>query len=104
ASKIEKAPLTSNEWKAIFGLMVLCTLNIVFWGVYEQQGNTMQLFADKNTDWHFLGWEMPSTWFQSVNAAFIFMFAPFLNWFWGWQSRRNTEPGSVVKMAIGCTL
>ena len=52
----ENVPLTSKEWKAIFGLVTLCVLNIVFWGVYEQQGNTIQLFADKNTDWHILGW------------------------------------------------
>ncbi len=69
---VENKPLTSKEWKAIAGLMALCVLNIVFWAVYEQQGNTIQLFADKNTDWHVFGWEMPSTWFQSFNAGFIF--------------------------------
>ena len=84
------------------GLVVLCLLNIVFWGVYEQQGNTMQLFADKNTDWHIFGWEMPSTWFQSINPMFIFLFTPLLNLFWGWQSARGKEPASVTKMAMGC--
>ncbi len=100
----ELEPLTSKEWRAILGLVALCALNIVFWGVYEQQGNTMQLFADKNTDWHFLGWEMPSTWFQAVNPAFIFLLTPFLNTFWTWQTKRQKEPCSVVKMAIGCFL
>jgi POT family proton-dependent oligopeptide transporter len=104
AAKVEKAPLTSNEWKAIFGLMVLCTLNIVFWGVYEQQGNTMQIFADRNTDWHIFGFEMPSTWFQSFNPLFIFMFAPLLTAFWAWQNKRGKEPPSVTKMAYGCIL
>jgi POT family proton-dependent oligopeptide transporter len=98
------APLTSNEWKAIFGLIILCALNIVFWGVYEQQGNTIQLFADRNTDWRIFGFEMPSTWFQAINPMFIFLFAPFLNMFWAWQSRRRTEPNSVTKMSLGATL
>lgn len=97
-------PLTSKEWKAIAGLVVLCALNIVFWGVYEQQGNTIQLFADQNADWHVFGWEMPSTWFQSINPAFIFILAPFLNIFWAKQSGRKKEPSSVAKMAIGCFL
>ena len=100
----EKAPLTTGEWRAIFGLIALCILNIVFWGVYEQQGNTIQLFADRNTDWHVFGFEMPSTWFQSVNPMFIFVLTPFLNMFWTRQSRRGTEPPSVTKMAIGCCL
>lgn len=101
---IENQPLTAREWQRIAGLLAICTLTIVFWAVYEQQGNTIQLFADKNTDWHVFGWEMPSTWFQSINPAFIFVLAPFLNFFWGWQSRRKKEPSTVVKMAIGCSL
>jgi proton-dependent oligopeptide transporter, POT family len=103
-AKVEYAPLTGKEWKAIGGLTVLMLLNIVFWGVYEQQGNTMQLFADRNTDWHIFGLEMPSTWFQAVNPFFIFTLTPLLNMFWTWQSRRATEPPSVTKMALGCTL
>ncbi len=99
-----KTPLTAQEWKGIMGLVVLCFLNIVFWGVYEQQGNTIQLFADQNTDWHILGWEMPSTWFQSINPAFIFILAPILNMFWAWQAGRKKEPSSVAKMAMGCVL
>ena len=100
----EKVPFTSREWKGIAGLVILCLLNIVFWGVYEQQGNTIQLFADRNADWHVFGFQMPSTWFQAFNPMFIFLFAPLLNMFWSWQSSRNREPGSVVKMGIGCVL
>lgn len=99
-----KAPLTAAEWKAIVGLAALCALNVVFWGVYEQQGNTMQLFADRNVDWHVFGRQLPSTWFQSVGPMFIFLLTPFLNIFWGWQSRRGNEPGSVIKMSMGCAL
>jgi POT family proton-dependent oligopeptide transporter len=101
---VEKAALTSKEWKAILGLCSLCVLNIVFWGVYEQQGNTIQLFADTNTDWHVFGWEMPSTWFQSLNPLFVFALAPFLNMFWAKQAKRGKEPASVVKMALGCLM
>jgi POT family proton-dependent oligopeptide transporter len=101
---VVEAPLTSGEWRAIVALGVLCALNIVFWGVYEQQGNTIQLFADKNVDWNVMGWQMPSTWFQSLNPLFIFILAPALNFFWGWQSSRKKEPTSIAKMALGCVL
>jgi POT family proton-dependent oligopeptide transporter len=100
----EHTAVTSKEWKAIGGLIVLMLINVVFWAVYEQQGNTMQLFADRNTDWHIFGFEMPSTWFQAVNPFFIFALTPLLNMFWGWQSRRGKEPASVTKMAMGCTM
>lgn len=104
SGKVKHQPLTSKEWKGIIGLIVLCMLNIVFWGVYEQQGNTIQLFADRNTDWTIFGWSMPSTWFQAFNPLFIFAFAPLFNMLWAWQARRRKEPTSIVKMAIGSVL
>ncbi len=100
----EHRPLNKQEWKAIAGLILLCALNIPFWAVYEQQGNTMQIFADSNTDWHAFGWEMPSTWFQSINPMFIFILSPLLSMFWLRQSKRGSEPLSIAKMAIGCIL
>jgi POT family proton-dependent oligopeptide transporter len=96
--------LPRDDRMSIGALITLCALNIVFWGVYEQQGNTMQLWADRNTNWHLLGFDIPSTWYQSINPIMIFLMAPLLNIFWGWQQRRRQEPSSVIKMAIGCVL
>lgn len=104
ASKKESRKLTSEEWMAVFVLIFLCALNIMFWAVYEQQGNTLQLWADERTDWRFLGMEIPSSWFQSFNPFMIFIFAPVLNMFWAWQAKRGKEPSSVAKMGIGCLL
>ena len=103
-TQTEKVPLTSREWKVIIALMVLVIVNALFWAVYEQQGNTLQIFADRNADWHVFGFEMPSTWFQAVNPMFIFALTPLLISFWGWQSRAGTEPGSITKMALGSVL
>jgi len=100
----EKTPLTPKERNAIIGLIVLCAINIVFWAVYEQQGNTLQLFADRNTDWHLFGFDMPSTWLQAFNPLCMFFLFPILNGFWSWLGRRGNEVSSVGKMAIGAML
>ena len=102
AEKKDKHKLTSSEWLSVFVLIFLCGLNIMFWAVYEQQGNTLQLWADEKTNWNFLGINVPSSWFQSFNPLMIFIFAPLLNMLWTWQSRRGKEPSSVAKMGIGC--
>ncbi|MFM8771569.1 MAG: peptide MFS transporter [Candidatus Kapaibacterium sp.] len=81
----------------------LCFVNILFWGVYEQQGNTLQVWADEKTNWTILGMDIPSSWFQSLNPMFIVVLAPLLSRFWRWQSTRKSEPSTVTKMAIGCT-
>ncbi|MFZ0930036.1 MAG: peptide MFS transporter [Syntrophobacteraceae bacterium] len=100
----EKQTLTRDEWRRVSALVVLCALNIIFWGIYEQQGNTLQLWADRNTNWNFLGLDIPSTWFQAFNPLMIFLLAPLLNIFWSWQSRRGSELSSIRKMALGCLL
>jgi POT family proton-dependent oligopeptide transporter len=97
-------PLTFEDWKKIGALMVLCTLNIVFWGVYEQQGNTLALWVDSCTDRRIFGWEMPATWFQTFNPCMIVLFTPLVLAFWRRQEKRKREPSSITKMAIGCFL
>lgn len=105
AHETKKEPLTKSEWRRVWSLIILCALNVVFWAVYEQQGNTMQLWADRQTNWPTIfGWTIPTSWFQSFNPFFIFTLTPLVVAFWAWQSRRKKEPSSVTKMAIGCVI
>jgi POT family proton-dependent oligopeptide transporter len=100
-----RAALTAGEKRRITALVVLCALNVVFWAVYEQQGNTMQSWADDQTRWPaLLGFQIPSTWFQSFNPLVIIVFAPLLDIFWRWQRRRDAEPTTLTKMALGCII
>jgi POT family proton-dependent oligopeptide transporter len=99
---VEKKPLTKQEKMVVISLIVLCALNVPFWAVYEQQGNTMQTWADKQTIWPHIGsFQVPSSWFQSFNPLMIMVFTPLVNWYWDWQNRRGKEPTTVSKMAIG---
>jgi POT family proton-dependent oligopeptide transporter len=101
----ERGRLSSPERRRVLALMLLCALNVVFWAVYEQQGNTMQSWADERTLWpRVMGFAIPSTWFQSMNPLLIILLAPLLDLYWGRQARRGAEPASVSKMAIGCGL
>jgi POT family proton-dependent oligopeptide transporter len=102
---VTRTPLTRDDLIRLVALAVLCLLNIPFWAVYEQQGNTMQLWATNQTVWPTIfGWQIPSTWFQLFNPVMIVIGIPILNQFWGWQAKRNSEPSTVAKMAIGCFL
>lgn len=97
-------PLTHDDKSKILALIVICIFNIVFWAAYEQQGNTLALWADANTNRHIFGWEMPASWIQSFNPAMIFLFTPLITSLWAWQARRRKEPSSIAKMAYGCIL
>jgi POT family proton-dependent oligopeptide transporter len=50
AGRVERKPLDRDEWRAVVALLVLFLPNTLFWATYEQQGNTIALWADANTD------------------------------------------------------
>ena len=99
----EQQDAKEENWlRPLLVIAYLCFVNILFWDVYEQQGNTLQGWADEKTNWNRFGIGIPSSWFQSLNPFFIILLAPLLNKVWTWQRSRSSEPSSIVKMAIGC--
>ncbi|MGN6147774.1 MAG: peptide MFS transporter [Rhizomicrobium sp.] len=108
ATKEAKKPLTASDWKAVVALILLCIPVTFFWATYEQQGNTMNLWAQDFTNRHLIpgiiDWEIPVTWFQAFNPFMIFAFTPLVVSFWGRQSARGKEPSTVTKMALGLFL
>src|SRR5262249_54484162 len=106
AAGTEHKPLDRDEWRGILALVALCVPTIFFWATYEQQGNTIALWADDFTDRtiNLLFWrgEIPVTWFQAFNPFMIFAFTPFVVALWARQAKRGREPSTVVKMALGC--
>jgi POT family proton-dependent oligopeptide transporter len=102
----ERAALTRDEWRAVIALVLLCIPVTFFWAAYEQQGNTIALWADAQTDRTLnllvATVEIPVTWFQAFNPFMIFAFTPFIVALWSWQARRSREPSTVTKMAFGC--
>ncbi|HEY0299782.1 MAG TPA: peptide MFS transporter [Rhizomicrobium sp.] len=100
-----KKPLTSADWRAVVALILLCLPTSLFWATYEQQGNTISLWAEQFTDRALIpgviDWQIPVTWFQSFNPFMIFAFTPLIVLLWGWQSARGREPATVTKMALG---
>jgi proton-dependent oligopeptide transporter, POT family len=103
--KEEKKPLTAEDWKATFALIFLFFPGCLFWAAYEQQGNTIAVFAQNLTDRRLIpgiiDWQIPYTWFQSFNPGFIMLFTPLVIGFWAWQAKRKKEPSVLTKMALG---
>ena len=99
---IDRAHLT----RALLGVAFLFLPSALFWAAYEQQGNTIALWADDFTDrginLGFWQGEIPVTWFQSVNPLMIFLFTPLVVGYWARRSRLGREPGTVSKLAWGC--
>ncbi|MFZ4784349.1 MAG: peptide MFS transporter [Flavobacteriales bacterium] len=92
------------ETKRIIVIFILAFFVIFFWGAFEQAGASLTLFADRQTDRHLFGWEMPAEYFQSVNPLAVITLASLFTVLWGFLYKRNLEPSSPTKMAWGLAL
>jgi POT family proton-dependent oligopeptide transporter len=91
--------LSSDEWKRIGAIVIFFLAASIFWGGYEQAGSTLNLFADRFTRNDIFGFAFPSSWFQSVQPAFVIILAPVFGWLWVRLGRH--QPSSPAKFAIG---
>jgi POT family proton-dependent oligopeptide transporter len=90
--------------KRIIVIFILAFFVIFFWGAFEQAGASLTLFADRQTERSLFGWEMPASYFQSINPLSVIILAPIFTIIWGFLYARKLEPSSPKKMAIGLAL
>lgn len=117
-------PMSTMIWQhrhriAAFAAMVL--LVVLFWGVYEQGGNTVQLFASTEADRNlFHRFTVPSEWVQAINPLFIILFTPMMSVISNMLAKTSSsssssnsaprprwrcqEPHALTKMSVGCML
>jgi len=94
--------LTSGEKKRIVVLFVFFMAAVLFWAGFEQAGSSLNLFADRMTQRVIFGWEMPTSFLQSVNSIFIILLAPIFGTLWVRLGRR--QPSTPAKMGFGLAL
>ncbi|MCB1184729.1 peptide MFS transporter [bacterium] len=94
-------PLTREDKERVAVIFILSFFVIFFWACFEQAGASLTVFADRQTDREIFGWTMPASWFQSVNAVAIVVFAPVFAWLWSRLGRVNLDPSTPVKMSLG---
>lgn len=101
---ITDSSLTGDEKQRIWVIFILSFFVIFFWSAFEQAGASLTIFADQQTNRKIGGWEMPASWFQSINPLGIILLAPLFSSIWISLGRRKMEPPSPLKMAMGLAL
>jgi len=97
----QKVPLTKDETDRIAVIVVLMVFTIFFWAGYEQAGSSFNLYTDRYIDRVVGGWEIPTSWFQSINPLFVVLLSPFFSWLWLALEKRKKNPSTPSKMAWG---
>jgi len=101
---ISDRSLTKVEKQRIWVIYIVAFFVIFFWAAFEQAGAALTFFAAEQTDRTIFGSEIPASYFQSVNAVAIVIFAGVFVALWGFLGKRNREPASPYKQAIGLFL
>jgi len=90
---------TPVERRRLYMIGVYFVAAALFWGVFEQAGSTLNLFADDLTTNVAFGFAFPSTWWQSLNAVLIVLIAPIFALIWIKMGTR--QPATATKFALG---
>ena len=93
--------LEGDERSRMFAAIYFVLAQIPFWALFEQAGSSLNLFTDRLVDRTIFGWSVPAPVFQSLNAGFIFIFAPLIAWMWIALAKRGREPSTPVKFSFG---
>ena len=80
-------------------IYVFFWISALFWSGFEQAGSSLNLFADRMTQTAILGWQFPSSWFQSLNPSYILVLAPVFAWVW--TKLGDRAPSSPAKFTFG---
>ncbi|HGJ5875274.1 MAG TPA: peptide MFS transporter [Arsenophonus sp.] len=94
--------LNQNERLRLLVCLILFISATFFWSAFEQKPTSFNIFARDYTDRYFSnGFEIPTIWFQSINALFIIILAPLFSWLWPTMAKRDINPSSTTKFVIG---
>jgi POT family proton-dependent oligopeptide transporter len=96
--------LQGDERSRMLAAIYFVLAQIPFWALFEQAGSSLNLFTARLVDREIMGWSVPGPVFQSLNAGFIFLFAPIMAWLWVWLARRQLNPSTPVKFALGVAM
>jgi proton-dependent oligopeptide transporter, POT family len=96
----EMTKVTPSERKKLWAALIFILFSILFWGIYEQSGGSLNVFAGRNLNKDLLGLD-PNGVNNSGGAFFIIFLAPLLGLLWIWLNKRKTEPNTIVKFGLG---
>ena len=96
----EMSLVEKTERNKLFAALIFIIFSIVFWGIYEQSGGSLSIFAAHNLNQDLLGLD-PNGVNNSGGAFFILLVAVPIGLLWIWLSKKKLEPNTIIKFGLG---
>ncbi len=98
------AGLSAEERRRALLIVALFVASVTFWAGYYQQGGSFNLFAERYTDRHIWGWDMPAGVLQAVNPFFVIVLAGVFAALWIALGRRGRDLAPSAKFGLALVL
>ena len=94
---------SSIEKDRIKLILISSFILIIFWASFEQAGGLMNIYAFEKTDRYLeiINFEVPASWFQSINPLMIIIFGFYVSAFWIFLRKKNIISSSLFKISVG---
>jgi POT family proton-dependent oligopeptide transporter len=101
-AKVDKQPLTKKEKRRVAAIFGLTFFVIIFWAGFEQAGSSLTLYTNDYINRNVGGFEVPTSWFQSINAFLCVTLGPIFAWWFVKLSKRpKGDIPTATKMGYG---
>lgn len=98
----EMTKVTPEERRKLWAALIFILFSIIFWGIYEQSGGSLSIFAAENLNNDLMGLHLdPNGVNNSGGAFFVIFLAPLLGLLWIWMNSRKIEPNTIIKFGFG---
>ncbi len=94
-------PLAKIEKDRMLVMFISFLIVMVFWAAYEQAGGLMNLYARDKIDRVVMGYEIPTSFFQSLHALYVVILGAPMAYFWVKWRDVGKESSSLFKMGVG---
>jgi len=98
--------MTKYSWaerKKLLAALVFILFSIIFWGIFEQSGGSLSLFAARNLNNTLLGSIVvdPNGVNNAANSLFVIIFAFLFGIIWLAMAKKKIEPNTLIKFGMG---
>ena len=93
-------PIEKDRIKLI---LIASLILIIFWASFEQAGGLMNIYAFEKTERNlgFINFEVPASWFQSINPLMIILLGFHVSAFWIFLKKKKIISSSLFKISVG---
>ncbi|MEM0927678.1 MAG: peptide MFS transporter [Pseudomonadota bacterium] len=93
--------LEPEQRDRIFAALILISVQVLFWALFEQAGSSLNIYADEQVDRTIFGQEVVASVFQSLNAMYIVLLGPLFAALWAFLARRGMDLSAPDKFGLG---